>query len=277
TASQAAEAAAAGSLSTSGLSFDSDLEKAFPTKPVEVQPQQRYSYRMNDNTYMGRQVEPEEETPPAPAAPEDEYTEEQAKIKDYARNYFAVNAGGLSASLKINLLKDIEAGELIKEVGGAGVTFGAQYQRRLTDRLWLGGVLNIGLIPQNITEASPQLQIKTTGQIIDFDILFGFYLNPKSKTRLYLLGGGGLSSVNIDKNAVRLTDPGGPNEGWVPLESQSAKSSGFGALFGAGIERSVMDINLALELRGQYNSLSRDFEGSRKINYYALLKAGWFF
>ena len=64
-AATAAEAAAGGTLSTSGLAFDPDLEKAFPSKPAVVEQQQIYNYRMS--TFQGEEIK--DEAPAAPEAP----------------------------------------------------------------------------------------------------------------------------------------------------------------------------------------------------------------
>ena len=273
-ASQAAAVAAGGSLSTSGLSFDSDLEKVFPSKPVEVAPEQHYNYRLH--TFQGEEIKEEaaqEEKPLAPILDEEE-TIDQSKKKDNSKHNFALNAGIINTALKLNLSKDGGPAEF--DMGGTAVAFGASYMRRLTSHFWAGGAFSFGLVPIeyitiNNTPGS-EVEMKASGQVIDIDLFLNYYINPKSDTRFYLLGGLGYNMLNIEKNKVENT-----GTMWVTAPTANASASGFSFLGGAGVERSIQDINVGLEIIARKNSYGGDLSGSRDINYFVSLKASWFF
>lgn len=270
-AATAAEVAAGGTLSTSGLAFDPDLEKAFPSKPVVVEQQQIYNYRLN--TYQGEMIDTPDTPRDLPPAPEEEETTEQAKIKEHAYNYFGVNLGVLNMGLKLKNLSS-DSGDMQADLGGSSVAFGVEYRRRLKSYLWVGGNLSFGFIPkQYLTIVPDEHEMKITGQMIDLDILANLYLNPKSNTRVYFVGGFGGNLVNIDKNDAVFQLP----QGWMPAQTQSASAFTISGIAGAGVERSIGDINLGLELRGHFNPYGGDLTGSRNINIFALLKASWFF
>jgi hypothetical protein len=272
--SEAAAAAASGSLSTSGLSFDSDLEKAFPSKPKIVEPEQKVIYKVH--TFQGQEITEEsagEEEEIKPILDEEE-TAEQVKKKDSALNYFDVRAGVINSALKLNLTED--GGKADEKAGGAGAIFGVSYLRRLSSRLWLGAGFTLGLIPKHYVEISSEHELKTSGQILDLDVLLQFYINPKSKTRVYLLGGGGLNYMLLDKNSVKLD----PKLGWGQDEAGSEKfsSTALGGVFGIGVERSIMDVNVGIEARGHYtSSYSEKLKDSDSLSCSGLLKVSWFF
>ena len=162
------------------------------------------------------------------------------------------------------------------DLGGTSMSFGAEYRRKWTEHFWFGGGLSFGLIPKQYVVLPPDpddREMKVTGQAINLDLFVNFYLNPKAKTRLYLTAGGGGSFININKNNY-VDDP---VEGWRSDVTESVSSAAFGILGAVGIERSIQDINIGIEARGVYNSYGGDLAGSRSINYYLLLKAGWFF
>lgn len=277
--SEAAEAAAGGSLSTSGLSFDPDLEKAFPSKPTVVETEQKYNYHLH--TYQGEEIkEPshEEKNENAAPLPEEAQTSEQAAIKDNARNFFAVKAGAANTKLKLKNLST-DSGDMRANVGGSGASFGIEYKKKLNKRLWLGADISFAMVPKKYVVIQENVhEMKITGQMIDLDVFASFYFNPQSKTRFYVLAGGGGNFLSIDKNNSEYITPTPPAEPyWKQGETNSVSSTSFSALGAIGIERSISDINIGLELRANYTPYGNDFENSRKVNCFVLLKAGWFF
>ena len=268
-AATAAEAAAGGTLSTSGLAFDPDLEKAFPSKPAVVEPQQIYNYRMN--TFQGQEIK--DAAPEEPAAPllREEETDEQIKIKEFASNFVAINAGIMNTSLKLGNL-NAYSGDMQVDMGGNAASFGAEYRRKMSERWWFGGGLSFGFISKKYVEIDPVREMKISGQTVNLDLFLHYYFNPKSKTRVYLTAGGNGNFVGFDKNNYFFS--GGF---WETETTKSSNSFVPGVLGAVGVERSIQDINIGLEARGTYNSYGGDLQGSRNINYYLLLKAGWFF
>ena len=269
----AAEVAAGGTLSTSGLSFDPDLEKAFPSKPAVVEAQQIYNYHLN--TFQGQEIkENERPAQPAPPAPEEEESAEQDKKKDKAKSYVAVSAGSINTALKLSNLS-ADSGNMQLDLGGSAMSFGVEYRRKLGEHFWAGADLTFGLIPKKYATIAPgHHEMKITGQIINLDLLLNYYFNPKNKTRFYLLAGGGGGFLSLDKNNVIFNTA---TNLWETAQTASAGSTSIAALGGIGVERSVQDINIGFELRAQYMPYGGDLEGSRKTNIFALLKASWFF
>jgi hypothetical protein len=274
-AAQAAETAASGSLSSSGLSFDPDLEKAFPSKPEVVAPETKYNYRIH--TYQGEDIAgetPEAQTPDIPAQ-EEEDTFDQAKKKNNSYNYFAVNAGIINTALKMDL--SALGGIKEQDAGGTTAAFGLEYKRKLGRRLWLGGTFTFGLLPGRFITLSPVQEIKTSGQAVDIDVLANFYLNPDSQTRFYLIGGGGVNILSLNRNSIVFNPGASGGGGWEVSATDSLGQTNISAVGGLGVERAVADITVGLELRAHYVPYGGALEGSRAFNCYGLLKASWFF
>lgn len=283
-ASTTAATAASGSLSATGLSFDPDLEKAFPSKPVVVEQEQHYNYRLH--TFQGEEIkeeEPAREEESVGPKLEEAQVQEQAKKKDGSKNFFALHAGGMSNSLKFDLshygLNQVET------VDGVSMAFGATYMRRLTSRLWFGGDFTFSLIPKKQKDydgfSDPQevLDIDFSGQAYDISAILGFYVNPKSKLRWYFLGGGGLSALSLEQNHSLYKETATPGTyDWTATETRSLSSASVGAIFGTGLEYSIDDINIGVEVRGRYRTYSSDdIKESDKVSIYGALRANWFF
>ncbi|MDR0953096.1 MAG: hypothetical protein LBM71_02755 [Elusimicrobiota bacterium] len=287
TEAEAVAAASAGAVSTSGLSFDDDLEKVFPSKPKEIEPEIRYNYRVHDMNSAIEKAEQEAITPEPTLTLEEAETVDQIVKKDSGKNYFAVQAGLLSSELKLDLSK--YGGATDEKLKSNNTTFGLAYMRRLTKRLWLGGSFMFGVIgkssfeyPQT-TDPNAAWYIESSGQVYDINLLFNFYLNPQSKLRFYLLGGGGFSSLSIENNpseykeitAATATAPA--TYGWVEKESQSVSNGSLSGTFGLGVEYAVQDINIGLEMRGSYSTYKNELASSGNLNIYSTLKVNWFF
>ncbi|MBQ2313000.1 MAG: hypothetical protein II183_02425, partial [Elusimicrobiaceae bacterium] len=131
-------------LGTSGLSFDEDLEKVFPSKPQETE-EIKYIYKTHEDT--PEQIKAAEEERAAaealtPVEQEQKKKEEalsfdQNKKRKDGKNYFALNLGALNTKLNVDI-SDL-GGPQDFEVAGTGVSFGLAYMRKLTKRFWYGG------------------------------------------------------------------------------------------------------------------------------------------
>ncbi|MDR0735100.1 MAG: hypothetical protein LBG16_05415, partial [Elusimicrobiota bacterium] len=224
----AAEVAAGGTLSTSGLSVDPDLEKAFPSKPAVVEAQQFYNYHLN--AFQGQEIkESSQATEPAPPAPEEEESTEQDKKKDKAKSYLAVSAGAINTNLKLGNLSDNTNAQIQEtDIGGTAMAFGVEYRRRLGKHFWTGANLSFGLIPKKYATIVPdEHEMKITGQIINLDLLLNYYFNPAGKTRFYMLVGGGGGFMSLDKNNVKFNTS---TNMWDTMQTDSVNSTSIAAL-----------------------------------------------
>lgn len=272
-----AAAEAGSSISQGGLAFDSDLETVFPSKPEVVEPTYVYNYRVHAEEDKPAPEEVIEPLPGEAAAKEEITTEEQIKKKDIGKNYFAINAGLLNTPLSLDL--SAFNGKKDADVGGSNVAFGFTYMRRLSQRFWLGGNLGFGFVPKTYFEGltvdgQTDVAMKTSGQIYELNLLSNFYLNPKDKTRVYLMGGLGYSILSLDGNTSYYT--GTPPQA-VTGKDLSFSSSSPSALFGIGVERTIQDINIGFEVRGKYTSYQKELKESSNVSIFAALKVNWFF
>ena len=278
---KSAAAAAGSSLSKGGLSFDSDLETVFPSKPeVVTAPTYKYNYVTHTDADQpkpaaaanGQQDKNDQASANDTGSKEEVDTEDQINKKDLAKNYFSINAGVLNTPLSLDLSD--YGGKKDADIGGANAAFGLTYMRRLSQRFWLGGTLDIGMIPKSkftdlTVNGEANSTMKMTGQVYDIALISNYYLNPLSKTRYYLTGGAGYTSVSAEGNPS--------NDAENDMDSISFSSSGVSALFGAGIERTIQDINVGLEVRGKYSSYGGKLKDSSNIGFLAGLKVNWFF
>ncbi len=272
-----AAAEAGSSISQGGLAFDSDLETVFPSKPEVVEPTYVYNYRVHNDEDKPAPEEKIEPLPGEAAAKEEITAEEQIKKKDIGKNYFAVNAGMLSTPLSLDL--SAFNGKKDADIGGGNIAFGFTYMRRLSQKFWLGGNLSFGFVPKTYFEGlnidgQTDVAMKTSGQIYEINLLSNFYLNPKSKTRVYLTGGAGYSILSVDGNTSYYS--GTPPQA-VTGRDVSFSSSAPSVLFGIGVERTIQDINIGLEVRGKYTSYQKELKESSNASVFASLKVNWFF
>ena len=148
--------AAATTMGTSGLNFDEDLEKVFPSKPQETE-ETKYIYRTHEDTPEQIKAAAEEKAASealTPAEQEQKIREEalsfdQNKKRKEAKNYFAVHLGALNTKLNVDI-SDL-SGPSDFEVAGTGVSFGLAYMRKLTNHFWYGGGLSFGMLPKKST------------------------------------------------------------------------------------------------------------------------------
>ena len=276
----------ASNMDTSGLSFDDDLEKVFPSKPQETETV-KYVYKThNDNE---EQLKPAEEEKVLTEAEKEQRIKEEAltfdqnKKRKTGKNYFAVQAGLLASSLKVNLA-DLDGPEALK-VSGNNISFGLTYMRKLTDRFWYGGGFAFSMFGkndvtyQNGPDPRDLRDTEVTGEVYDFNALFNFYLNPQKPFRVYLTGGLGLNGVGISKSYTDCReDPSNLGEWkWGAIEKKDESYTVFNGSIGIGLEWAIDDINIGFETRLKYMPLKNDLSDSSKTSVIATLKTSWFF
>lgn len=281
---------AAQNMGTSGLSFDDDLEKVFPSKPQETGTI-KYIYKTHDNTEEQLKVAAEEkalwdalnEVEQEQRIKEEALSFDQNRKRKTGKNYFAVHAGLLRSNLQIDLL-DL-GGPTDFNSSGSNVSFGLTYMHKLSDRFWYGGWFAFSMLAKNdaIFQNGPdprdQRDIEITGQVYDLNALFNFYLNPKDPFRVYLTGGVGINSVGISKSYSDCTETPASSGiwKWGLIEKQDQSYTAFNSNFGIGLEWSVDDINIGLETRFKYMPLKNELSNSPKISTIITLKTSWFF
>lgn len=274
--------ATATTMGTSGLSFDEDLEKVFPSKPQETE-EIKYIYKTHEDT--PEQIKAAEEELAAaealtPAEQEQKKKEEalsfdQNKKRKDGKNYFALHLGVLNTKLNVDI-SDLEGPDDFK-ISGTGVSFGLNYMRKLTNRFWWGGGFGFGMLPKKSTRytvAGTDRDTQISGQIYDLNALFNFYLNPQNPVRVYLTGGANITSLRIDKSYSDFNTV--QNEWSSPITSDTNQTA-FGANAGIGLEWTIEDINIGLETRLKYTPLKKELSNSPKTGVLVTLKTSWFF
>ncbi len=264
------KAAAGSSVSATGLEFDADLEKLFPSKPVVEKPKDVYI--KFDNKNMGNDQEEEQEQTTVKQKNKKEEIDETSQDfkKDYSKNNFEVLVGYQNLPLKLNLSS--YGGSKEENISSSNVAFGISYLRKMNKHLWLGGDIMIGMLSKHNFEPNSTTAIETSGQVYDIDLKTNYYLNPQSTTRFYLQAGTGFASVNINKNLNTFD-----GAKWIQQDTKTVASSNISAIFGFGIERSIQDLNLGLEFKGRYNTYSSDLKESSNLSYLIAAKINWFF
>ncbi|MBR4508303.1 MAG: outer membrane beta-barrel protein [Elusimicrobiaceae bacterium] len=256
------KAAAGSTISASGLEFDSDLEKLFPSKPVVEAPKDVYVRYDNKNTPEEKQ-EPKKETKKI-----DETS--QAFKKDFSKNNFEVFLGYQNLPLKLDLTEEGLSDK--EDISSSNIAFGISYLRKINNRLWFGADLGMGMLSKHNFEPNATTHIETSGQAYNIDLKANYYLNPKSITRLYLQGGAGLTSTSVNKNINTFN-----GTDWIQEDTKTISSTNVSALFGLGIERSIADLNLGLEFKGRYNTYSGKLKGSDNLSFMLAAKINWYF
>lgn len=279
--------ATATTMGTSGLSFDEDLEKVFPSKPQETE-EIKYIYKTHEDT--PEQIKAAEEELAAaealtPAEQEQKKKEEalsfdQNKKRKDGKNYFALHLGVLNTKLNVDI-SDLDGPDDFK-ISGTGVSFGLNYMRKLTNRFWWGGGFGFGMLPKksisyDITPDAKQGDTEISGQIYDLNALFNFYFNPKSPVRVYLTGGANLTAVGIDRSYAERTNDGSGWTDWTVIKTEDKTQTVFGTNVGVGLEWTIDDINIGLETRLKYTPLKKELSNSPKTGVLVTLKTSWFF
>ena len=279
---------AATTLGTSGLSFDEDLEKVFPSKPQETE-EIKYIYKTHEDTpeQIKAAAEEKEEAEALTQAEQEQKIKEEAlsfdqnkKRKD-GKNYFAVHAGLLKTKLQVDISEF--GGPDDFEISGQGISFGLNYMRKLTNRFWYGGGLSFGMLPKQSmrydygTNPGEQRDVQISGQIYDLNALFNFYLNPQNPVRVYLTGGASITSLGIDKSYSDYYEKNPGEWVWKSPQTKNKSQTFFVGNVGLGLEWTVQDINIGLEARLKYTTLKKEFSNSPKTSVLITLKTSWFF
>ncbi len=279
--------AAVATMGTSGLSFDEDLEKVFPSKPQETE-EIKYIYKMHEDTPEQIKAQTEDKSALAdltPAEQEQKAKEEalsfdQNKKRKDGKNYFATHLGVLNSKLNIDI-SDL-GGPQDFAVSGTGISFGIAYMRKLTSRFWYGGGFAFGMLPKKSTRydygtAPGQRDVQFSGQVYDFNALFNFYFNPKDPLRVYLTGGASVTSLGVEKNYSDYYEKTTGVWDWSAPQTTDVNQTVFGGNIGLGLEWTVQDINIGLETRLKYTTLKKEFSNSPKTSVLITLKTSWFF
>ena len=282
--------AVASNMGASGLSFDDDLEKVFPSKPQETETV-KYVYKTHNDTEEQKKTADEEkalwdalnEVEKEQRIKEEALSFDQNRKRKTGKNYFAVQAGLLHSSLQVDL-SDLD-GPTDFKVSGNNVAIGLAYMRKLTDRFWYGGGFSFAMfarkdaIYQNGLDPKDLRDTEVTGEVYDFNALFNFYVNPKDPLRVYLTGGVGLNGVGTSKSYrdCRENPAGSGVWEWGTIEKDDKTYTAFNGNFGIGLEWAIDDINIGLETRFRYMPLKDDLSNSSKTNVFVTLKTSWFF
>ena len=274
-------------MDTSGLSFDDDLEKVFPSKPKEEEI--KYIYKTHEDTLEQLQAAAEEKEAKEALTPaeqeqkrkEEELSFNQNKKRKEGKNYFSVQAGLLKSSLQVDLTEF--AGPIDFDLSGNGAGFGISYLRKFSRHLWLGGNFSFGMLPKKSTiypySTTPgeDREIEVGGQVYDLNALFNFYINTKQPLRVYLTGGAGISSIAIDNSYSDCYQKSPGVWDWKPIEKRDKSFTAFHGSVGMGLEWTIDDINLAFETRFKFMPLKDELEKSSKTSVFITLKTSWFF
>ena len=265
------KAAAGSSVSETGIEFDADLEKLFPSKPVVEAPKDIY-VRFDSKNIADNQEE--QEQTPAQKEKEKKQIDETSQDfkKDYSKNNFEVLIGYQNLPLKLNL-SSYGAGEK-ENISSSSVAFALSYLRKMNKHFWLGGDIIIGMLSKNKFNPNATTHIETSGQVYDIDLKANYYFNPQSTTRFYLQAGTGFASVNVNKNCDVFDTI---NNKWIQEDTKTVSSSNISAIAGLGVERSIADLNLGLEFKARYNTYSGDLKESSNLSYLIAAKINWFF
>lgn len=279
--------AAATTMGTSGLSFDEDLEKVFPSKPQETE-EVKYIYKTHDDTSEQIKAAAEEKAALealTPAEQEQKAREEalsfdQNKKRKEGKNYFAVHLGLLKTKLQTDISEF--GGPDDFGISGQEISFGLNYMRKLTNHFWYGGGIAFGMLPKDsmsydITPNVKQGDTQISGQAYDLNALFNFYLNPQNPVRVYLTGGANITSVGIDKSYAERTDSGSGWGDWTVIQTKDSTQTVIGTNVGLGLEWTIEDINIGLETRLRYTPLKKELSNSSKTSVLVTLKTSWFF
>lgn len=205
-----------------------------------------------------------------------------------SNKYFAITIGAQTGKLKLdNSSKEGFAGTDTYEVGGTGVRAEATFLWRLkSSNLWIGPSLAIANIPNAsfkdldpaIEAANDQAQsaglplpyppgddldVSTSGQMIDLMAKANYYFNPDDLFSFYLTGAAGYRMLSLNYRGV--------------IESTSVDSNGFVGAVGVGVETHVDDMMLGLEVQEFFSPYSSEFKDSSAANLVVSAKINWKF
>ena len=202
-----------------------------------------------------------------------------------SNKYFAITVGSQTGDLKLdNSKRQGFSGTSPYDVGGNGVRAEAAFLWRLkSSNLWLGPALAITNIPnanfedltarkandEAIALGNPppytatDLDVSTSGQMIDLMAKANYYFNPDSLFSVYVTGSIGYRMLSLNYQGV--------------IESTTVDSNGFIASAGLGIETHVDDMMLGLEVQEFFSPYSGELKESDSANTVISAKISWKF
>ena len=211
---------------------------------------------------------------------------ELPKESDFSK-YFALQLGLRMTDLKLD---NSSRGESWTEddkdidVGGTGVAVNGKFLWRIKDsNFWAGPTLGISNIPNNsfadkdiaVANANddaiahgnpppyPDPKVKTSGRVLNLGAAAHYYLTPKSRFPVYLVGTFGFEMLKLNYRGE--------------IQSHSFSSNGFTASGGIGVETWVDDLMLGAEVREVYAKRGSDLSGSSATNLVLTLHTSWKF
>lgn len=202
-----------------------------------------------------------------------------------SNKYFAITVGSQTGDLKLdNSKRPGYSGTEPYDVGGNGVRAEAAFLWRLkSSNLWLGPALAITNIPNAnfedltarkanddaIAQGNPppytatDLDVSTSGQMIDLMAKANYYFNPDSLFSVYVTGSIGYRMLSLNYQGV--------------IESTTVDSNGFIASAGLGVETHVDDMMLGLEVQEFFSPYSGELKESDSANTVISAKISWKF
>lgn len=202
-----------------------------------------------------------------------------------SNKYFAITVGSQTGDLKLdNSKRPGFSGTSPYDVGGNGVRAEAAFLWRLkSSNLWLGPALAIANIPNAnfedltarkanddaIAQGNPppytatDLDVSTSGQMIDLMAKANYYFNPDSLFSVYVTGSIGYRMLSLNYQGV--------------IESTTVDSNGFIASAGLGVETHVDDMMLGLEVQEFFSPYSGQLKDSDSANTVISAKISWKF
>lgn len=209
--------------------------------------------------------------------------------KDAATDkYFAISVGAQTNDLKLNNTEraGFENSDNY-DAGGTGVRAEAAFLWRVKgSNLWLGPAVAIANIPNSsfadldpaIAQANQSaeaagrpipypdgenLNVQTSGQMIDALLKANYYFNPDSLFSVYMTASAGYRMLSLNYRGV--------------IQSESLSSGGFAGSAGIGVETHFDDLMLGLEVQEFFSPYSGDFKDSSVANTVASVKFSWKF
>lgn len=202
-----------------------------------------------------------------------------------SNKYFAITVGSQTGDLKLdNSKRPGYSGTEPYDVGGNGVRAEAAFLWRLkSSNLWLGPALAIANIPNASFEdltarkandeaialgnpppyTATDLDVSTSGQMIDLMAKANYYFNPDSLFSVYVTGSIGYRMLSLNYQGV--------------IESTTVDSNGFIASAGLGVETHVDDMMLGLEVQEFFTPYSGQLKDSDSANTVISAKISWKF
>lgn len=202
--------------------------------------------------------------------------------------YFAISVGAQTNDLKLNNTERAGFENTDNyDVGGTGVRAEATFLWRVKgSNFWLGPSVAIANIPNGsfadldpaIAQANQtaeaagrpvpypegeNLNVQTSGQMIDALLKANYYFSPDSLFSVYLTASAGYRMFTLNYRGI--------------IQSESLSSGGFAGSAGIGVETHFDDLMLGAEVQEFFSPYSGDFKNSSVANTVASIKFSWKF